>query len=451
MLKKFILIIVMLLLAGCGNDSQESDSKIESANQNRRTPEPTATSEGTRAPAITNGEIENIQLENIPDDLTGHLVLTWEDKVFAVPLDGSAAESMAEEVFIRDVYEDVAITGSLNDDDSGQDVSLLNLATGETVNLTTIQDDYFVRVDKRSPDGQWFTLLVEQPDEEPPTDMLAGAFLLETVDYLLFNNEGVQVELPISQLDGDTRVGSGWLTDNTLVVADGIGPQGVSRVLHVDPATGESNELELDDASRSKFIYLSFFYSDLARDEMNIELARYNLELAPGGTEIAFPYTTAPDFSYGIQSVMQGPGSGDTCNGYVISQEPLKELFVPRVLYTGNAYRMSDPVIFDDRVYFVQAISASCQENDLQVELLRIEDFESPVVETLYSAESVFELTDGSLYSVLQHDHYLLWSGVDGDEAQVYLTDLSTEETVILFSHPYQEASKIPYLYSVFE
>ncbi len=445
----------MVGLVACGGESSDTGGEIESANQRQRTAAPTATpSPLGPAPTTDSPEvaITSVQLENVPADLTGHLVLTWGEALFITPLDGTAVEPVLKDQFVRWIHGDIAITGSFNVEDNTQDVSLFDITTGESVTLTTLPDDHMLRPDKWSPDGQWLTMHI---DKQGPTFEYEGQpfFTSEPVDYMLFSITGEQVELPITPPTNETQVGAGWLMDNTLLIADGVTQSSVAHVLHVDPTTDEVTELDIPAMSRNNFMFLTFYYSEFAMEQMNRDLEEYGLELAPVDFDFAFgiPQVIAPDNSYSVKIDLQGSGIAGVCGDYYVTQQPIEAAFTTRMLYSGKARQVSDLILHDEQVYYFHTMSPTCEENDLQVELMRITNFDNPIVETLYTAKPATEIEAQGVYGHLLHDHYLLWTAIEDDNTNIFLTDMNTGETRILMSAPYVEGQAIPHLYAVME
>lgn len=452
MLRRLLFPVVILALVACGGESDDTGGELESVNQRQRTAAPTVTpSPPGPTPTTESPEdaITSIQFENVPNDLTGHLVLTWGGALFVAPFDGTTVESVVKDQFVRSVHGYNVITSSFNTQDNTQDVSLFDIATNESVKLTELPVDYLIRTDKWSPDNQWFTAHIEK---DGPSFEYGGQtfYARDQVDYVLFRTNGEEVELPITPPDNETQVGAGWLTDNTLLIADGIAQSRVARILHLDPATGEVAELDIPAISRNAFRYLTFYYSEFVMAEMNRDLEEYGLELAPVDfiAEFGIPQAIAPDNSYSIKIDLQGSGIAGVCADYYVTQQPIEASFSTRMLYRGKAQQVSDLILHNEQVYYFHTVSPSCQENDLQVELMRITNFDNPIVETLYSAKPAAEIEAQGVYDPLLHDHYLLWTAVEERDAKLLLTDMNSGDTVTLASMPDRG---LPNLYSVLE
>lgn len=185
---------------------------------------------------------------------------------------------------------------------------------------------------------------------------------------------------------------------------------------------------------------------------MNDNLEEYGLELAPidfvaGRIRQVF----APDHSYRIKLGLPGFGYAGVCGDYHLTQEPIEAAFSTRLLHSGKAQRVSEPILFDDRVYYFQTTSPSCSEDDLQIDLMMAENFGDPVVETVYTVQTAPEIEREPVEYHLLYDHYLLWSAVEARNATIFLTDLDSVETRSLLSAPYVEGQGIPFLYAVID
>ncbi|MCI0708694.1 MAG: hypothetical protein L0154_00885 [Chloroflexi bacterium] len=436
-MKKFLLIVIIIVLVACG--SSDSDGEIESVNQDQPTAAPSVTPSPLEpTPTIDTPPITSVQLENVPNDLTGHLVLTWGEALFVAPLDGTAVEPVLEGIYVDNVHENLLVTVSRNGAENPQDVSVFNAAIGEQIPLITLEAGYYAQVDKWSPDGQWFTMHINKWSN---IELSPGmwSYSVEPSDYALFGVNGDRVELPITLSAGGGRAASGWLTDNTLLVVDS------TRLLHVDPVSGDVTELDMSDAARINFGPLGHSYSEFEYDMMNNNLKEYGLELAPvdfvaGRIRQVF----APDHSYRVQLGLPGFGYAGVCGDYHLTQEPIEAAFTTRLLHSGKALRVSEPILFDGRVYYFQTTSLTCSEDDLQIDLMRVGNFENPVIETLYTAQTAAELEREPLEYHLVYDHYLLWSAIEDRNANIFLTDMNTGNTRVLLTAPFNEGHVIP-------
>lgn len=250
-MKKLLFVVIIMVLVACGSKSPDSSHEIESANQRQHTVAPTP-SPPEPIPTIETPPIISLQLENMPDDLTGHLVLTWGEALFVAPFDGTTVEPVLEGIYVDSVYEDLLVTVSRNGAENPQDVSVFNAVTGEQIPLITLEADYYAQVDKWSPDGQWFTMHINKWSN---IELSPGmwSYSIEPTDYVLFRVNGEQVELPITLPAGGGWPSSGWLTDNTLLLVDGSSQRQI-RLLWFDPTSGDVTEL-LDMPSTSPNIF----------------------------------------------------------------------------------------------------------------------------------------------------------------------------------------------------
>jgi hypothetical protein len=205
--------------------------------------------------------------------------------------------------------------------------------------------------------------------------------------------------------------------------------------------------------SRNNFMFLTSYYSDFTLDQMNRDLEEYGLELAPADFDFAFgiPQVIAPDNSYSVKIDLQGSGIAGVCADYYVTQQPVEASFSTRMLYSGRALRVSDLILHNEQVYYFHTVSPTCEENNLQVELMRITNFDDPVVESLYTAKPAPEMEANGVYDHMLHDHYLLWTTIEDDTLNIFLTDMNTGETRSLLSAPYVEGQGIPDLYAVME
>jgi hypothetical protein len=445
MLKRLLLVLLIVSLTACGEDSSEENGGIESANQEQRSAN--TDTAPTIVPAIRVPAVSSVQLENVPDQLAGQLVMTWDGSLFVVPFDGTSAEPLLKNVAVRGVHGNkiITVTDQANPSHS---VSLLDSNTGEQTRLFDLEPDEAVRVDKWSPNGQWFTMHIEKTLNELPG---GNRFSLtgEPIDYVLFDTDGRQIELPITSPEGTTRAGGGWLSDNTLLIADGINQRRVTRLLRFDPISGDVNELDLSDISENFFSILIGFYSDFARERLNSDLETLGLELVHLEGAYDLPRVVAPDDSYSVELDLQGWGTAGVCAQYWVTQEAREESFTTRLLHSGDAQNVSNPLLNDERVYFFQTASPTCLEDDLQVNLMRIENFENPAVDILYTAKPASEFTATMTYSYLEHGQYLLWTAINGANTEIFVTDLNANETTVLLSVPYTDGQEIPTLNAV--
>ncbi|MCI0712493.1 MAG: hypothetical protein L0154_20220 [Chloroflexi bacterium] len=440
---RFLLVLMVLLVACNSSDNQGPESSLQGANQERRSATLTLVPTATPTVAVAEASVgSELRVQNVPTNVSGDLYLTLDTDLYHVSLDGEAAEVVLSDAAVSEI-RDSMVYYSLENEDGSRGYYTHDLETETSHKLFDVAEGQLARFRQWSPDNQWFVVEIGQYDER----MINAVFIptqfidFDVLETRVYNIDGTPVAFPEPEVTDGLRYSALFTTQSTLLIRAQTTRVGhLFTLWHFDQNTNTAATLELDASAQLTIdrVFNRNFFGDGPINMVNASLAEYGIELFPPAMDMEAPFVVSADEAFRIE-IEQSNTSSSVCQDFFVMQEPEQDVFLPRQLGSFQALQVSEPFLANGRVLMLRIVSRTCTFGDLALELAAINNLDDPAIETLYQAEYSFNAGFPTLNYLTTPDmNYLFWSTIEAERVILLLTDINSGETHQIMALPYE-------------